>query len=111
MAGPDSEFWQSRFVAGRTAWDRGEVHPQLRAWIDDDAIPAGRVCVPGCGTGWEVVELARAGLEVVALDYAPAAVERTRGLLDREGLGARVEQADVLQWSPDRPFDAIYEQA
>lgn len=111
MAGPNLDFWQSRFVAGQTVWDRGEVHRALRDWLAEHAVPAGRVCVPGCGSGWEVAELARRGLEVIALDFAPAAVERTRALLEREGLVARVEQADVLAWSPEKPFDAVYEQA
>jgi hypothetical protein len=47
---------------------------------------------------------------VTALDYAPAAVERTRALLDRERLVASVERADVLAWRHERPFDAVYEQ-
>jgi SAM-dependent methyltransferase len=66
--------------------------------------------VPGCGSGWEVAELARRGFAVTALDYAPAAVERTRALLGREGLSAAVELADVLSWHPAEPFDAVYEQ-
>jgi SAM-dependent methyltransferase len=57
-----------------------------------------------------VAELARRGFEVTGLDYAPAAVARTRALLGAEGLVARVEEADVLAWSPEQPFDAIYEQ-
>jgi SAM-dependent methyltransferase len=57
-----------------------------------------------------VAELARHGFDVTALDYAPAAVERTRTLLQRDGLVARVELADVLSWAPEAPFDAVYEQ-
>ena len=57
-----------------------------------------------------MAELARRGFEVTALDYAPAAVERTRALLAREGLPAVVVEADVLSWRPDRPFEAVYEQ-
>ena len=110
MAGPTVEFWQSRFLAGQMAWDRGEVNPQLRTWLQQGAIPPGLVCVPGCGAGWEVAELARQGFQVTALDFAPAALERTRALLDRDGLEARVDQADVLEWSPEGPFDAVYEQ-
>ena len=33
------------------------------------------VVVPGCGRGHEVVELARRGFEVTAIDFAPAAIE------------------------------------
>jgi hypothetical protein len=110
MAGPTVEFWQSRFEAGQTAWDRGEVNPQLRTWLGTNAIQPGRICVPGCGSGWEVAELARCGFDVTGVDYAPAAVHRTRSLLAREHVSARIEGADVLTWHAERPFDAIYEQ-
>lgn len=110
MTGPTVDFWQARFEAGQTVWDRGEVHPQLRAWLAAPAPGARRVCVPGCGSGWEVAELARRGFEVTGIDYTPAAVERVRALLAREGLAARIESADVLRWQPEQPFDAIYEQ-
>ncbi len=110
MAGPTIEFWQARFASGQTSWDRGEVSPQLVAWLDGGALAPSRICVPGCGSGWEVAELARRGFDVTALDYAPRAVERARALLASVGLAARVEEADVLTWSPDRPFEAVYEQ-
>jgi methyl halide transferase len=110
MPGPTVEFWQNRFETRQTPWDRGGVSPQLRAWLDSGALRATRICVPGCGSGWEVAELVRRGFEVAALDYAPAAVERTRALLCAEALTARVEQANVLEWLPDTPFNAVYEQ-
>jgi hypothetical protein len=33
VAGPTLDFWQRRFETGQTAWDRGDVNPQLRAWL------------------------------------------------------------------------------
>jgi methyl halide transferase len=110
MAGPTVEFWETRFESGQTAWDRGGTSPQLREWLAAGALRPSRVCVPGCGSGWEVAELACNGFDVTALDYAPAAVERTRALLARHALAARVLQADVLAWRPDEPYDAVYEQ-
>lgn len=110
MAGPTVDFWQTRFVSNQTAWDRGEISPQLRAWLEGGALRACRICVPGCGSGWEVAELARRGFDVTGVDYAPAAVERTRSLLAREGLAAQVIQADVLAWADPKPFDAVYDQ-
>lgn len=111
MAGPDRAFWQERFETGQTGWDRGGPHPQLAAWLDAGALPAGsRIAVPGCGRGHELAVLARAGLEVTGLDYTPAAVEIARATLADEHLPGRVEQADVLAWRPDQPLDLVYEQ-
>ena len=110
MAGPTSDFWQERFEKKQTGWDRGAPSPQLLAWLESGALQPCRIAVPGCGSGWEVAELARRGFEVVGIDYTPAAVERTRALLSAQGLSAEVMQDDVLTYQPDKPFDAIYEQ-
>lgn len=110
MSGPDVNFWQQRFDTGQLPWDRGEPNPQLARWLGEEALTPGRVAVPGCGTGHEVVALARAGFDVTALDYAPGAVEATRQRLRQAGLTATVTEVDVLAWQPTAPLDAVYEQ-
>ena len=110
MTGPTVEFWQERFVSRQTAWDRGAPGPQLLRWLDSGALQPCRIVVPGCGSGWDVAELARRGFDVTALDYADAAVSRTQALLHQQGLVAEVLQADVLQFDPGDSFDAVYEQ-
>jgi hypothetical protein len=110
MSGPTVEFWQTHFDAGRTPWDRGEASPQLVRWLASAELSPCRIAVPGCGSGHEVVRLAQAGFDVTGIDYAPAAVARTHAALDAAGAAADVVEADVLAWSPQAPFDAIYEQ-
>lgn len=110
MAGPTQEFWQERFEKKETGWDRGSASPQLVSWLDSGDIPACRIAVPGCGSGWEVAELVQRGFDVVAIDYTTAAIERTNALLLAKGLKAEVIQADVLTYEPLAAFDAVYEQ-
>ncbi len=110
MAGPSQEFWQERFEKNETGWDRGGPSSQLLAWLDSAELLPGRIAVPGCGSGWEVAELARRRFEVVGIDYTGAAVERVRAQLDAQQLQAEVIQADVLTYQPAQAFDAIYEQ-
>lgn len=111
MAGPDLSFWQARFESGQTPWDRGEPNPQVAAWLDEGLLPVGaRIVVPGCGRGHELVSLAEAGLTVIGLDYAPAAVHMARERLALAGLEADVIQADVLRWQPSLRVDLVYEQ-
>lgn len=110
MAGPTTQFWQERFEKQQTGWDRGAPNPQLLAWLDSAALQPCRIAVPGCGGGWEVAELARRGFDVTGLDYTPAAIAKTRALLEAQGLKAQVVQADVLRYRPEAAFDAIYEQ-
>jgi SAM-dependent methyltransferase len=110
MPGPTKDFWEQRFAEGNTPWDRGASSPQLAAWLRAGLLKPCRILVPGCGSGYEVVDLALAGFEVTGLDYADEAISRTHRNLERAGVNATLEQADVLAWQPDRPFDAIYEQ-
>lgn len=70
--------WNRRYEEGDTPWEKGKAHPVLSDMLAHNAL-SGRVLVPGCGTGHDVRELARKGLEVVGLDVAPLAIERARG--------------------------------
>lgn len=122
MSGPDISFWQERFIAGELPWDRGEVHPYAHTAASLGLVtPGQKLLVPGCGRGHEVLWWARQGALVTGLDYTPAAVSQASELLDTARLAelgpdgawpwtASVIQADVLQWSPPEPVDAIWEQ-
>jgi len=110
MAGPTVDFWNARIVAGETGWDRDAVHPHLLHAMQTGELRPCRILVPGCGAGHEVQQLAAAGFDVTALDYADQAVARTQARLRQSGLHAKVLQADVRQWRAPQPFDAIWEQ-
>ena len=102
--------WEDRYAAGHTAWDRGAVSPALRRWLSQGTLPAGRVLVPGCGHGHEILELVHSGRDVTAVDIAAQPVRRLLAALAEAQLHATVVQADLLRWAPVQPFDAIYEQ-
>ena len=103
----DVEFWDSRYREGRTPWDFGGVPNALTGWLASGA-PAGRVLIPGCGSGYEVQAFHEAGWEVVAIDYSPSAVDRARRALGE--LGDKVVLADFFANDFGREkFDVVYE--
>ena len=110
MTGPTRDFWEQRFQARQTPWDRGAPSPQLATWLEARALSPCRIVVPGCGNGHEVAVLAQRGFEVTALDYASAAIASTRERLGRVNANAALVQADVTEWMPSASFDAVYEQ-
>lgn len=115
MAGPDLDFWQQRFENEQTPWDRQGPNPHLAVWLAEGRIGVdARVLVPGCGSGHELVQLARHGCRVTGLDYAPAALARAQALLQQldpqQRARVTLEQADVLSWQAPEPFDCVYEQ-
>lgn len=105
-----TDHWESRYQAGKTGWDRGAPSPALQRWLSEGTLAPCRILVPGAGRGHEVVALAGAGFEVTAVDVSPTPVQVLRERLAGEELSAAVVQADLLDWQPDEPFDAVYDQ-
>jgi SAM-dependent methyltransferase len=102
--------WDVRYRTGQTGWDRGEVNPVLPDWLQAVDVCDRRVLVPGCGRGHEVVELARRGARVTAVDIAPTALDALGRDLEARGLDADVVECDLFAWQPGEPFDVVYEQ-
>ena len=86
-------------------------------WVQDAAaalparmldVRAGERVLDLCAApGGKTLQLAATGAEVTALDVSEARLARLRQNLDRTGLAAEIVVADALDWTPDRPFDAI----
>ena len=110
IANANARFWEERYQSANMPWDRGGTSPALLMWLDAGALTPCRVLIPGCGRGHEVLELARRGFDVTALDIAPSAVGHLQDELEKAGLEAHVVEADALTWAPQSRFDAIYEQ-
>lgn len=102
------EFWEKRFRENFTPWDAGGAPSALGQFLKTE--PRGqRVLIPGCGSGYEVRAFAEAGHDVLAVDFAPAAVERARGILGP--LSERVRLADFFEADLGTRYDLVYERA
>ena len=100
--------WESRYQQGTTGWQRQDANPALLAWLAGGTLEPGRILVPGAGRSVEPRLLADAGFAVTTVDLAPSAVAWQRESL--AGTSAHVAEANLLEWQPDRWFDAVYEQ-
>jgi len=67
----------------------------------------GRVLDLGCGLGNLSVEIARRGLDVVAVDASDTAVERIRKAASAEGLKIEAVHADLESYAIPGKFDTI----
>ncbi|MBC9034640.1 RsmB/NOP family class I SAM-dependent RNA methyltransferase [Sphingomonas sp. JC676] len=85
-------------------------------WVQDLAasIPA-RLIGKGNGTaldlcaapGGKTLQLAANGWQVTAVDVSESRLARLRDNLDRTGLAAKIVAADLLEWAPAEPADAV----
>jgi methyl halide transferase len=102
--------WEERYRGGATGWERRGLNPAFLGWRESGEMAPCRILVPGAGRSLEPLALAEAGFDVTVVDAAPTAVATQRARFDRINAPARVEQADLFAWDPDRPFDAVYDQ-
>jgi len=102
------EFWEKRFREGFTPWDAGRAPATLEQFLKTQR-GGQRVLIPGCGSGYEVRAFAEAGFEVLAIDFAPAAVEQAQRILGP--LSELVRLEDFFKFDPKGRFDLVYERA
>ena len=103
--------WEALYQEGDTGWDRGEVSPALYQYLEAGAFDGVKsVLIPGCGRGYEVVELAKRGFDVMALDLAPSAITYLKQALKQSDVQASTACVNIFEYSNEQAFDVIYEQ-
>jgi SAM-dependent methyltransferase len=100
------EFWEQRYLAGRTPWDLQGIPAALLDRLRD-APTTGAVLLPGCGSGYETKAFHDFGWRPLAIDFSPAAVQQARTVLG--DLAPLVRQADFFSDDLGGPYDLIYE--
>lgn len=101
------EDWQGHYESNDLGWDLGEVAPPFVKLWQEEKFPVGKVLVPGCGRGHEVVFLAENGFEVTAVDFSEGAVTYLKKSLKKRKLKGRVLYQDFF--SLDDSHNGIYD--
>jgi SAM-dependent methyltransferase len=103
-----SEFerWETRFAAPDYHFGK-----EPNAFLKSKAhlLKAGQKALSVAdGEGRNGVFLAGLGLDVLAMDFSPAALAKARALASERGVTARFEQADLETWTwPASEFDVV----
>jgi SAM-dependent methyltransferase len=104
------DYWEQRYQAGDTAWEKGEASPGLVDFLAaNEGVKCGTVAVPGCGTGHDVRVFALAGFDAFGFDIAPSAIALAAEKTKAAGLVARFKLADFLHDEPPQKFDWLFE--
>jgi cyclopropane fatty-acyl-phospholipid synthase-like methyltransferase len=102
--------WEDRYQTGDMPWEKGEASPGLVDFLASRTnLPRGTVLVPGCGTGHDVWEWAKAGFAATGCDLAPSAIRLASEKTRAAGLAAEFLLGDFLNDTPARPFDWVFE--
>jgi SAM-dependent methyltransferase len=76
-------------------WDTGVSPPELMSFIESH--PPGRALDLGCGTGTNVITLARNGWQATGVDFAPRAIRTARRKARDAALGVDLRVDDVTK--------------
>ena len=86
-----------------------DLLPEEHVLLERYLAPGRRLLDVGCGAGREAIGFARAGIEVVGIDVAPAMIALARERAGRAGLAIEFAVAEPLTLPANtRPFHAIY---
>ena len=88
--GYSKQDWQKHYDENDLRWDLGEASPPLCHYLESNTVPRGRVIVPGCGQGHEVVYLAKKGFTVTAIDFTKGATQKLAYNLARNRVEAEI---------------------
>ncbi|WRT63118.1 uncharacterized protein IL334_000021 [Kwoniella shivajii] len=112
------DAWEERWKEGRTGWDESASHRSLQSLLESpiadqlDIPKKGRALVPGCGTGYDVHNFARRGLNTTGLDLAPTGVEKAKQWLSSQLFTSGqtdVVCADFFKYKAVEKYDLIYD--
>ena len=92
-------FWYFR----KPSWDSGITPPELFEFIQSH--PAGRAIDLGCGTGTNILTLAKTGWQVTGIDFAPRAIQIAKRKLKQQNIQAQLLVGDVTHFKVNSQFD------
>ncbi len=121
----DPAFWHRRWARDEIGFHRTRVHPMLERHWSMLAPARGRaVLVPLCGKSLDLDTLAERGHPVVGVELSAAAVEayfQERGITPERTVVGGLDAlrsgpvtlciGDFFEFSPDAPFDRIFDRA
>ena len=106
----DRSSWDQRYSNGELPWDSGKPDLHLRRVIEEQSIKPGKALEIGCGTGTNLIWLAKRGFEMTGLDLSRTAIAKA----EAKAVAARINchlivggfLADQI---PGAPFEFVYD--
>ena len=90
------EYWENRYIEGKTGWDLGQAAPPFVSLLNAAAPKAGKIAVLGSGSGYDALLFAQRGFEVIGFDFAPSAIASATELAQNSGISAQFLQRNIF---------------
>ena len=104
------QFWDEMYISQNTGWDLDGPTPVFEKI--SKTISKGKVCILGCGRGYDAVMFAENDFKVTAVDFAPEAIKSLNKLINKKKVNLTVLQEDIFNLEEQffEYFDYVIEQ-
>ena len=104
-------FWNDLYINGNTKWDIGRVTPIVSNYLKNIKHSIGKVCVLGCGNGYDAMEFARYKNDVYAVDFSEKAIRNLKDKSIENDLSINLVKDDIFNLDNQYLdyFDLIFE--
>ena len=105
-----SQFWEDIYLENDTGWDLKGVTPVFDSISNE--LNQGKVCIVGCGRGYDAIMFAKKGFDVTAVDFAPTPIFKLNKLAIQKSVTITTVQDDIFSLVGKYPdtFDYVIEQ-
>ena len=105
-----SSFWENRYEKGEIGWDLGAETPVFT--VISEKLKPGKVCILGCGNGYDAISFSKKGFSVTAVDFAKTPINNLQIAANSLSLSIETIKKDIFDLIPDysSQFDYIIEQ-
>ena len=104
------KFWENIYINDDAGWDLGGPTP---VFVNiSSIIKPKKLCIIGCGKGYDAVMFAKNNFEVTAVDFAPSAVKYLKSLAKKNKVTINVLEKDIFSLATqyNNTFDYVIEQ-
>ena len=104
------QFWEDLYQTNYDKWDLKEATPIFKKLATK--LPLGRVCIIGCGRGYDAIEFAKKGFQVTAIDFAPSAISSLKNMANLMEVSLEIIRKNIFDLLPEyhNSFDYVLEQ-
>ena len=100
------EFWEACYESEMDGWDLGGPTPVFQRLASE--LPKGRICVIGCGRGYDAVTFAKSGFDVTAIDFTDNAISATKLNAEKANVNVNLIQEDIFNLPDNLHFSFDY---
>lgn len=106
-----ARFWNDLYIQNDTGWDLAGPSQPFLDLSKSLKLKKKKVFVPGCGNGHDVIEFAKLGAEVYAIDFAEIPLENIRNHPEFKNLNIKLIQSDIFKLIGKfiEQFDYVFE--